>query len=457
MRFPLRHGGFGFISTVRISEAAYFASQIQILQNGALTGKFGERVQRLLSPIYGNLMGEHEDGTIQHDISSAWKVLRERYGSTFTNLFLPTHHEPEDVKKVESLECLYSPSEVHPNGLGSASLYEKMQREISHAIHRYEYSSLMQCDDTPDALKARMREATLPGGSSFALMVPSSSDTTIPSDDFITFLCHKYELPNPFLSLERVSSGIVGRSCPLHSAQTGSNCGQYLCDAHMRHCKYVLNGPVKIHDAIAKWLTKLLANVCGSAVAELRNDIDGTGKRPYDALGAPGLVKKRAHDVVIVDGTAPTNVKATAKNPLTKLRMHEQKKRDNFKQYADRAHSVTVDEFAPFAITAVGSVGEEANSTLRMLATAAIPGPIKDPTTRMRRAMWLSARRKELMSVLVRNLHFTVTTKHRMIIKALSEERGTTGPEKLLDPHVIPEDVGIFGAIDEDGNDLVSK
>ena len=80
-----------------------------------------------------------------------------------------------------------------------------------------------------------------------------------------------------------------------------------------------------------------------------------------------------------------------------------------------------------------------------------------DPTTRMRRAMWLSARRKELMSVLVRNLHFTVTTKHRMIIKALSEERGTTGPEKLLDPHVIPEDVGIFGAIDEDGNDLVSK
>ena len=137
--------------------------------------------------------------------------------------------------------------------------------------------------------------------------------------------------------------------------------------------------------------------------------------------------------------------------------MHEQKKRDNFKQYADRAHSVTVDEFAPFAITAVGSVGEEANSTLRMLATAAIPGPIKDPTTRMRRAMWLSARRKELMNVLVRNLHFTVTTKHRMIIKALSEERGTAEPEKLLDPHVIPEDVGIFGAIDEDGNDLVSK
>ena len=37
------------------------------------------------------------------------------------------------------------------------------------------------------------------------------------------------------------------------------------------------------------------------------------------------------------------------------------------------------------------------------------------------------------------------------------EERGTSGPEKLLDPHVIPEDVGIFGAIDEDGNDLVSK
>ena len=55
-----------------------------------------------------------------------------------------------------------------------------------------------------------------------------------------------------------------------------------------------------------------------------------------------------------------------------------------------------------------------------------------------------------------RNATFSRTDSF-MIIKALSEERGTTGPEKLLDPHVIPEDVGIFDAIDEDGNDLVSK
>ena len=148
-------------------------------------------------------------------------------------------------------------------------------------------------------------------------------------------------------------------------------------------------------------------------------------------------------------------MKAAAKNPLTNLRKYEQQKLNNFKKYADRAHSVTVEEFAPFAVTAVGSVGEEADSTLRALATAAIPGPTKDPTTRLRRAMWLSARRKELMSVFVRTFHFVVTNKHRLIVSALSKERGGSGPEELLNPHVLPEDVGVVSAINEDGIDLI--
>ena len=38
-----------------------------------------------------------------------------------------------------------------------------------------------------------------------------------------------------------------------------------------------------------------------------------------------------------------------------------------------------------------------ANKTLRALAKAAIPGPDMDPHTRLRREMWLSAKRKELM------------------------------------------------------------
>ena len=60
------------------------------------------------------------------------------------------------------------------------------------------------------------------------------------------------------------------------------------------------------------------------------------------------------------------------------------------------------------------------------------------------------------MSVFVRTFHAVVTTKHRLIVSALSkEERGGSGPEELLNPHVLPEDVGVVGAIDEDGIDLI--
>ena len=45
------------------------------------------------------------------------------------------------------------------------------------------------------------------------------------------------------------------------------------------------------------------------------------------------------------------------------------------------------------------------------------------PPTRLRRAMWLFAQRKEFMNVLVRNLHFIITAKHRLIIKAVSKEQ----------------------------------
>ena len=70
--------------------------------------------------------------------------------------------------------------------------------------------------------------------------------------------------------------------------------------------------------------------------------------------------------------------------------------------------------------------------------------------------MWLSARRKELMNVFVRTFHYVVMTKHRLIVSAFAKERGVHGPEELLNPHALPEDVNVLGSIDEDGNDLIT-
>ena len=44
---------------------------------------------------------------------------------------------------------------------------------------------------------------------------------------------------------------------------------------------------------------------------------------------------------------------------------------------------------------------------------------------------------------------------YRLIVSALSKERGGSGPEELLNPHVLPEDVGVVSAINEDGIDLI--
>ena len=302
------------------------------------------------------------------------------------------------------------------------------------------FHTLFTPDCTPEAKKLYPPIAT---------MMPSCAETTIPSDAFVSFLCHKYVVSDPALSLTGLFSGSMGGSCPLLS-KAGHNCGAPLCDQHMRHCQHVLHGPKSIHDAIVRWLTKLLASVCGSAISELEHDVPDSNKKPYDSLGAPGVLKKRAHDVVIADSSMPSRVKIGAKNPTTNIRTAEQEKLKKFTQYAARARSVKLDEFAPFALSGVGSVGEHANKTLRALAKAAIPGPDMDPHTRLRRAMWLSAKRKELMCVFAPNFHYVVTAKHQLVAKALKKERRPgCDVESFHGREAIPEDMGVFGAIDD--------
>ena len=153
----------------------------------------------------------------------------------------------------------------------------------------------------------------------------------------------------------------------------------------------------------------------------------------------------------------PSHAEIGAKNPTTNIRSAEQRKLKQFSQYATRARSVKLDEFAPFALSGVGSVGEYANETLRAIAKAAIPGPDVDPQTRLRRAMWLSAKRKELMCVFARNFHYVVTAKHQLVAKALKKERHLgCDVESIHGREAIPEDVGVFGAIDEDGNEFLN-
>ena len=79
------------------------------------------------------------------------------------------------------------------------------------------------------------------------------------------------------------------------------------------------------------------------------------------------------------------------------------------------------------------------------------------PCSGIRRAMWLSAKRKELMWVFVRSFHYVVMAKHQLVVKALRKERRIEcdlGP--LYEREAIPEDLGVFGSLDEDGDEFLS-
>ena len=99
----------------------------------------------------------------------------------------------------------------------------------------------------------------------------------------------------------------------------------------------------------------------------------------------------------------------------------------------------------------------EADNTLQSLARAAVPGGDKDSAVRLKRAMWLSRARKGLAATLANAYHYVVTTKHRLIVKALAKERGDDvdayGIPLMLEPFLLPEDIGAFGGVDENGID----
>ena len=56
-----------------------------------------------------------------------------------------------------------------------------------------------------------------------------------------------------------------------------------------------------------------------------------------------------------------------------------------------------------------------------------------------------------------RNFHYVVTAKHRIVAKALKKERRIgCDVESFRGREAIPEDMGVFGAIDEDGNEFLN-
>ena len=67
-----------------------------------------------------------------------------------------------------------------------------------------------------------------------------------------------------------------------------------------------------------------------------------------------------------------------------------------------------------------------------------------------------SLRDKTLVYVFARNFHYVVTAKHQFVAKALKKERRLGCDVESFHGEAIPEDMGVFGAIDEDGNEFLN-
>ena len=61
------------------------------------------------------------------------------------------------------------------------------------------------------------------------------------------------------------------------------------------------------------------------------------------------------------------------------------------------------------------------------------------------------------MCVFARHFHYAIMAKYQLVAKALKKERrhGCDG-ESFNEREAIPEDMGVFGAIDEDGNEFLN-
>ena len=109
-------------------------------------------------------------------------------------------------------------------------------------------------------------------------------------------------------------------------------------------------------------------------------------------------------------------------------------------------------------VNGAGAVGESANSVMHMLARAAVPGADKDSAIRLKRSMWVSQARKELMASMVKAHHYAVVQKARLIQGALFLERHVgAGSPKGVPAHIhrdaLPEELSAFGPMDLNGGE----
>ena len=498
-------GGLGFTRMHSIRHAAFFASELRMLHEDVRV--FTPEIHVVYDDLH--LVDSSVKGhSIRSDFQECWNTLHTDLGDGFLALLgdKADKLDPADVAHLRSIECLYPVNRGGKNGYNVALRHEKWQREITHAIHARELSSLetsksplapnpdpfLKVPPPSNELLSVLRASQDKGGADVFTSIPTGcgpAGLELTNSAYHNYICYRLQLENVELHVPDFHDGLRPK-CPL-IAKSKKVCGKEVNDAHLRRCKTKINVPTLIHDVMNRnfWvplLSTLLGGVewevpqlCQRSSKERRADKESI-IRPGDLWWAFHIgLKWRGMDTSYTD---PTSKRANndvqkkkhyrTRSALCKgwhVKQTEVKKTKHLESIPPLFDGTSAqDVITPVVFALTGAWGKTGSAFFKSLAVIAHPGDDDDPEVKQMRSLWITHNRKVHTMMLVNTVHNFVVRKAISIRQAL--RRSAKGPAgelpktssrsihptalKPLPEHVIPDidlGEGVPGLVLHDG------
>ncbi len=464
---PIRLGGYGLTKLTSILDAAYFSSELQMLQYDVVAEYAPE-----CSPIYDHLDEEVVPNTpgsvVRADFVASWDQLHEKLGDAFLELLGGKKEErdkhPEGTFR--SITCLYPKGGGKGDGaLGVAKRHgldtlddegrtkrranrwqSVIGAEVKNLASRNFLATtkhfahcpgqgrgtIVSANGTSESSMQVNRSLSLKGGGAFVGAVPSDSDLTATNTECHNEMCLRSAIENEEFAIPPDNDGEV-LLCPIEPKSLNKagrpsrtkSCNKPVDTRHLLSCRYCLNGLSFLHDSMRDtfWLP-LCKEVIGASVSN---------KEPRDVYDEPGQEDKRPKDVCWghVPGHKLQGVDLGYTNPLRPSKSEslsrsarktglaakdmEQTKSTNLSKFhVDGAAAETV--IAPAVFETTGGASASANKLFTFLSKVEFPGdPKDDPALRQSRALWISRQRKRHSFQLVRMKTLIMRRKRKLI------------------------------------------
>ena len=440
---PFREGGHGITPIMRVADAAYLGSQLQILQHDVLS------YRPELEPIYAHLDADGgPSDPIRTDFRSAWDRIRNSLGpiefakAMGARLTINEEDEDDDFDPTpwQDPVCIYPTKGplAKVDGMDSAKCRQKWQSAFAKPLHTVDHDALIADRDVRNSLKAQLQSGKLIGASTFHTTVPQNATFEAKNDPFIFGLVERLDIGEQCarLSLPEAPHGQPAYTCPLVAAASGKICGGTLDLRHNVQCNTQLNGKVVQHDAglMQFWRPTLMGDIgLPSTECEPQGTVDllgsdgaGSRRKPFDARWSQHPSSYlQGFDLTYGHPSSPgygqvsevTGLSSAARTPGFVIHTLERKKNNNFTKLPMIGGGMARDCVQALGVEATtGGWGKSGVEVLRELAKIKHPGDDRDPSTVRLRAAWRTRTMRAHTFALLR-FRFDVAVRKRYLIE----------------------------------------